>query len=103
MEIFNLKDKIEYLDEVMELEYDEWADNKENNRRIRLERKKDKFNNMSSNNSFCKLILLEGAELIGFISLFPNDCEEEKDLSPWYATMYVKKKYRKMRILKNIK
>lgn len=58
---------------------------------------------MCSNNLFCKLILLEGTELIGFISIFPEDCEEEKDLSPWYATMYVKKKYRKMRIFKNIK
>ena len=69
MEIFNLKDKIEYLDEVMELEYDEWAENKEDNRKIRLERKKDKFNNMNANNSFCKLILLEETELIGFISM----------------------------------
>jgi len=35
------------------------------------------------------------ALLIGFISLFPEDCEEEKDLTPWYATIYVKKEYRK--------
>lgn len=33
-------------------------------------------------------------ELIGFISIFPSDCEEEKNLTPWYATMYVKKEYR---------
>jgi GNAT superfamily N-acetyltransferase len=95
MEIYNLKDKIEYLDEVMKLEYDEWAENKEVNRKNRIERKKDKFYNLLSNDSFCKLILLDGAELIGFISLFPEDCEEEKELSPWYATMYVKKEYRK--------
>ena len=29
MKIYNLKDKIEYLDEVTSLEYEEWADNKE--------------------------------------------------------------------------
>ena len=29
MQIYNLKDKLEYLDEVAKLEYDEWADNKE--------------------------------------------------------------------------
>ena len=40
------------------------------------------------------MILLKDKELIGFISLFPKDCEEEKDLKPWYATMYVKKEYR---------
>lgn len=32
--------------------------------------------------------------MIGFISIFPNDCEEEMELTPWYATMYVKEKYR---------
>ena len=30
----------------------------------------------------------------GFISIFPTDGNERKDLSPWYATMYVKKEYR---------
>lgn len=49
---------------------------------------------MFSDKSFCKLILVDNDELIGFISLFPKDCEEEKELTPWYATMYVKKKYR---------
>lgn len=33
--------------------------------------------------------------MIGFISIFPNDCEECPSLTPWYATMYVKKQYRK--------
>lgn len=33
--------------------------------------------------------------MVGFISLFKYDGEERKDLSPWYATMYVKKEYRK--------
>lgn len=43
---------------------------------------------------FCKLILLNGANLVGFISIFPHDCEELPKLTPWYATMYVKKEYR---------
>ena len=42
MEIYNLKDRLEYLNEVSELEYDEWADNKEENRQWRIERKKEK-------------------------------------------------------------
>ena len=95
MQIYNLKDKLEYLDEVAKLEYEEWADNKEDNKIERLKRKKDKIYKMFENKSFCKLILIDQNELIGFISLFPNDCEEEKDLTPWYATMYVKKKFRK--------
>ena len=43
---------------------------------------------------FCKLILLKDNELIGFISIFRNDCDECRDLTPWYSTMYVKKEYR---------
>ena len=42
MEIYNLKNKLEYIDEVAKLEYDEWADNKEENRQWRIERKKEK-------------------------------------------------------------
>ena len=42
MEIYNLKNKLEYIDEVAKLEYDEWADHKEENRQWRIERKKEK-------------------------------------------------------------
>ena len=94
MTIYNLKDKLEYLDEVAKLEYNEWADNKEENREERLKRKKEKICCMFSNKAFCKLILVDNDELIGFISIFPEDYEEEKELTPWYATMYVKKEYR---------
>ena len=40
------------------------------------------------------MILLNDERLIGFISIFPNNCDECIDLTPWYATMYVKKEYR---------
>lgn len=49
-------------------------------------------------NNYNKLIsvigLIENDILIGFISLFQTDGEERQDLTPWYATMYVKEKYR---------
>lgn len=32
--------------------------------------------------------------MIGFISLFKNDSDERASLTPWYATMFVKEKYR---------
>ena len=32
--------------------------------------------------------------MIGFVSLLKSDGEERKDLTPWYATMYVKDEYR---------
>ena len=94
MKIYNLKDKLEYLDEVAMLEYEEWASNKEENKHDRLLKKKEKICKLFSHKAFCKLILVDNNELIGFISLFPSDCEEERDLTPWYATMYVKKEYR---------
>lgn len=94
MKIYNLQNKVEYLEEVAKLEYEEWADNKEGNKEARIERKKEKICNMFKDKSFCKLILIDKGHLVGFISLFPNDCNEEKDLTPWYATMYVKKEYR---------
>ena len=94
MEILILKDKINFLEEVAELEYDEWADNKKENRTFRIVNKINRIKKLMLEKNFCKLILIDNNELIGFISIFPNDCEEEKDLSPWYATMYVKEKYR---------
>ena len=38
--------------------------------------------------------LIDNDILIGFISLFKYDGDERRDLTPWYATMYVKKEYR---------
>lgn len=94
MKIYNLKDKIKYLDEVVNLEYEEWANNKEENKKDRIKAKKEKILNSFNNKSFCKLILIDNNNLIGFISIFPKDCEEERELTPWYATMYVKERYR---------
>lgn len=94
MKIYNLKDKIEYLDEVANLEYEEWANNKEENKKERIKAKKEKILNSFNNKSFCKLNLIDNNNLIGFISIFPKDCEEERELTPWYATMYVKERYR---------
>ena len=82
MQIYNLKNKLEYLDEVAKLEYDEWEDNKEENRKCRIERKKEKIYNAFNDEFFCKLILVDNNNLIGFISIFPKDCEEEKKIKP---------------------
>lgn len=93
MEIFDLKDKQEFMYEVMELELLEWSDevvDKED----RISKKIDKYNKFVNENNFCKLILVDENSLIGFISLFPFDGDEEKELTPWYATMFVKKEYR---------
>ncbi|MBQ9266971.1 MAG: GNAT family N-acetyltransferase [Clostridia bacterium] len=95
MEIFNLKDKSEFMEEVVTLEREEWGSSKSVAEKV--EKLKEDFHN----EYFEKLILVEGEELIGFISIFEYDMEERKDLKPWYATMYVKEEYRGRRIFKD--
>lgn len=92
--IYNIFDKMQFIEEVATLEYEEWADNKENNKEQRIAKKIEKIKLDLKDENFCKLILLKDNELIGFISIFPNDCDECRDLTPWYSTMYVKKEYR---------
>lgn len=94
MKIYDLKDKKEYLREVMILEHNEWAKNSKDNFEERINKKIDKYEKNIDNLFFCKLILLDKNNLVGFISIFPNDSDEEPNLSPWYATMFVKKEYR---------
>ena len=94
MLVVDLKDKQEYLEEVMTLEYDEWADNKEQDREERIKNKVKKYLERIEDKYFVKLILLNEDKLIGFISIFPMDSEEERNLTPWYATMYVKEEFR---------
>lgn len=96
LKIYNIKDKLEYLEEVETLTYLEWGSkiNNEEELENKINIKIQKVRNNLNNPYFCKLILLDNEELIGFISLFENDCDEKKELKPWYATMYVKKEYR---------
>lgn len=94
MEIFDLKNRPEYIMEVVELEHNEWSSNKTLNYKERIEEKVREYYKNVNDPYFCKLILIDDNKLIGFISIFPYDCDEEPDLTPWYATMYVKKEYR---------
>ena len=95
LNIYDLKEKQEYLQEVAILTEKEWGKysskeefyKKVENKILKI---KSNFNNIK----YCKLILLDDKVLVGFISIFPSDGEERKDLSPWYATMFVKKEFR---------
>ena len=96
--IFNIKDKPEYIKEVAILTQNEWGkikekqDGFEQKINIKIRQIKDGLNLKD----YCKLILLDNEKLVGFISIFPKDGEEYSNLNPWYATMYVKKEYRKL-------
>ena len=96
IKIYNLKDKKEYLREVAILEHNEWGDTSKDDIEFEsiINNKIQNISKMFENPYFCKLILLDNNSLIGFISICVTDGDERNDLSPWYATMYVKEEYR---------
>lgn len=96
LEIYNIKEKKKFLREVAELTQKEWGSktNSKEEFEEKVNKKISKIINNFDNPLYCKLILLDNDVLIGFISIFPTDGEERKDLSPWYATMFVKEDYR---------
>ena len=93
MEILNLKENKQYLKEYIKLCSLEWGFKKtqeEMNAYI-----KDKLNKILTEDKVISVLgLIDKDELIGFISIFKYDGEEKRDLTPWYATMYIKKEYR---------
>ena len=96
LQIYDLKNKLEFIKEVATLTQKEWGQSglAEEQFNKKVDKKIEKIKNSFGNKYYCKLILVENNILIGFISIFPIDGEERKDLSPWYATMYVKEEYR---------
>lgn len=96
LNIYNIKDKPEYLREVITLTQKEWGKNNLTKEKLedKINRKTEQIRELFNNPHYCKLILLSDKDLVGFISIFPKDGEERTDLSPWYATMYVKEEYR---------
>ena len=72
LKIYNIKEKQEYLNEVLTLEMKEWSSDK-NLTKERLDKKINKIKSLFNNKYFCKLILLDEDELVGFISIFPED------------------------------
>lgn len=95
MEIYNVKEKQEYIEEIAKLSKIEWAEySTEEELNKKTQETISKIKNNLDNPNYCKLILLDNNSLVGFISIFPTDGDECQELTPWYATMYVKKEYR---------
>lgn len=96
LKIYNIKNKTEYIEEVAQLTQKKWGKrcNTQEELTKKIFSKIEKIKNNLDNKKYCKLILLDNDELIGFISIFEHDCDERPSLSPWYATMFVKKEYR---------
>ena len=93
MKIVSIKDNDSLLKEYIKLCSLEWGSNKND-----IEMKNYIENKLIKIHNTDKVInilgLIDKNVLIGFISLFKYDGDERKDLTPWYATMYLKKEYR---------
>ena len=96
LKIYNIKEKQEFLREIAELTQREWGSKTNSKKEFeeKINKKISKIINNFNNPLYCKLVLLDNDILIGFISIFPTDGDERKDLSPWYATIYVKEEFR---------
>lgn len=92
--IINLKDNTKYMEEYFRLCSLEWGKPKtEEEMNFYI---KKKMSDYQTNDKLISVLgLIEDNILIGFISLFKYDGDEKRELTPWYATMYVKKEYRK--------
>ncbi len=96
MRIYNVKEKIEFVEEIAKLTLEEWGvvPTDESQKREKILRKKNKIINNMADERYSKLVLIDGKNLVGFVSIFPQDGQFRKDLTPWYATLYVKREYR---------
>ncbi|MBR2786819.1 MAG: GNAT family N-acetyltransferase [Clostridia bacterium] len=93
MKIVNIKKNSKFLSEYIELCSYEWGSQKSKLEMQQYVEKKRK-SIFIGDKVISILGLVDNNNLIGFISLFKYDGEDRKDLTPWYATMYVKEKHR---------
>ena len=87
MEIYNVKEKQEYIEEIARLSKLEWAEyntEEELNKKIQQTIKKIKDN--LDNPYYCKLILLDNDNLVGFISIYETDGDEYQELKEYIAS-----------------
>ena len=96
IKIYDIKERKEFLEEIAILTQRQWGNKQlsEDEYNLKIKKKIDKIIDNLNNPFYCKLILLDGDKLLGFVSIFPTDGKERLDLTPWYATMYVKEEYR---------
>ena len=93
MKIINLKENFNFLEEYIKLCNNEWGTQKNNDEmNLYIQRKLKQIND--NDKVICILGLVHNDLMIGFISLFKNDGDCRNDLTPWYATMYIKEEYR---------
>lgn len=95
MEIIDITDNKEFLKESFILSMKEWGETRteEEYQQVAEERAQKVIDKQNDKIIFV-LGLVDNNNLVGFISLYKYDGDERQELTPWYATMYVKKELR---------
>ena len=93
MKIKNIMDDVKHLEEYAKICQVTWG-KKKTDEELKTYIKEKVKRILEEDKVISILGLLNNDKLIGFISLFKYDGDEMKNLTPWYATMYVKKEYR---------
>lgn len=93
MQVVNIKSNSNYLKEYIKLCSLEWGSKKSKEEMEKYIADKEK-RILSGDKVISILGLVRENVLLGFISLFRYEDESNKELTPWYATMYVKNEYR---------
>ena len=93
MKIINLKNNLDYLKEYIKLCSIEWGTPK--NKKEMEKYIDNKIKKVLNEDKVISILgLVDRNELLGFISLFKYEDNKKTEITPWYATMYVKDKYR---------
>ena len=93
MDIINIKDNDRYLTEYIKMCNLEWGT-------IKTKEELDKYiiekkHTIDNEDKVISVLgLIDNNIMVGFISLFKYDGDLRRDLTPWYATMYVKEENR---------
>lgn len=93
MQVVNIKSNSNYLKEYIKLCSLEWGSKKSKEEMEKYIADKEK-RILRGDKVISILGLVRENVLLGFISLFRYEDESNKELTPWYATMYVKNEYR---------
>lgn len=95
MNIISIKENQNFLEEYIKLCSLEWGNLKSKEElNVKVKTKVDEIILEKEDKLISVLGLIDYDKPVGFISLFKYDGEERKDLTPWYATMYIKKEFR---------
>ena len=92
MNLYALKQKPEYLDQVAIWLYHEWGEKTEGSSLQVVKEKLKTFINIDT--LPINFILLEEGNLVGTFNLMLSDPPTRKDLSPWFGSLYVEPNYR---------